>query len=337
MVTDSLDVNDDRGSMPTRRLAADAAGVAEAGALLRAGKLVAIPTETVYGLGADASDPAAVAGIYAAKERPRFNPLIAHLPDVAAARREGVLGPDALSLAQDFWPGPLTLVVPVAVGGTVCDLARAGLSSVALRVPGSALARAVLAAAGRPVAAPSANRSGRVSPTEVDHVLGDLDGRIAAILDGGSCPVGVESTIVACLDGPPVLLRPGGVPRDAIEAVLGRELALPSAPEGAAPVSPGLLASHYAPRAAVRLDATGIRPGEAALLFGPVRPDGLADAALSLNLSPAGDLAEAASHLFAHLRRLDAAGPATIAVAPIPEHGLGEAIRDRLARAAAPR
>ncbi|WP_438823089.1 L-threonylcarbamoyladenylate synthase [Methylobacterium frigidaeris] len=330
-------MNDDRGSMPTRRLAADDAGVSEAGALLRAGRLVAIPTETVYGLGADASDPAAVAGIYAAKERPRFNPLIAHLPDLAAARREGDFGPEALRLAEAFWPGPLTLVVPAADTARVCDLARAGLPSVALRVPGSALAREVLAAAGCPVAAPSANRSGRVSPTEVDHVLGDLDGRIAAVLDGGPCPVGVESTIVACLDGPPVLLRPGGVPRDAIERVLGRELALPSASDGAAPVSPGLLASHYAPRATVRLDATRIRPGEAALLFGPVAPDGFDDAAVSLNLSPSGDLAEAAAHLFAHLRRLDAAGPATIAVAPIPADGLGEAIRDRLARAAAPR
>ncbi len=323
--------------MPTRRLTADDAGIREAGALLRAGKLVAIPTETVYGLGADAGDPAAVAGIYAAKERPRFNPLIAHLPDLDAARREGVFGADALLLAEAFWPGPLTLVVPVAEGGRVCDLARAGLGSVALRVPDSVVARAVLTAAGCPVAAPSANRSGRVSPTEADHVLGDLDGRIAAVLDGGPCPVGVESTIVACLDGPPVLLRPGGVPREAIEAVLGRRLALPRAPEGAAPVSPGLLASHYAPRAAVRLDVTEIRPGEAALLFGPAAPDGLDAAAASLNLSPAGDLAEAAAHLFAFLRRLDASGAATIAVAPIPEDGLGEAIRDRLARAAAPR
>ncbi|KMO22000.1 translation factor Sua5 [Methylobacterium platani JCM 14648] len=323
--------------MPTRQLAADAAGVAEAGALLRAGGLVAIPTETVYGLGADAGNPAAVAGIYAAKERPRFNPLIAHLPDLDAARREGVFGPDALRLAQTFWPGPLTLVVPAAAGGRVCDLARAGLPSVALRVPGSALARAVLAAAGCPVAAPSANRSGRVSPTQADHVLGDLAGRIAAVLDGGPCPVGVESTIVACLDGPPVLLRPGGVAREAVEAVLGRALALPAAPAGAAPVSPGLLASHYAPRAAVRLDAAAIRPGEAVLLFGPTVPEGLGGAAASLNLSPAGDLAEAAAHLFAGLRRLDASGAATIAVVPIPDHGLGEAIRDRLARAAAPR
>jgi L-threonylcarbamoyladenylate synthase len=339
MVTDSLDVNDDRGSMPpgaTRRLAADAPGIAEAGALLREGRLVAIPTETVYGLGADAGNPAAVAGIYAAKERPRFNPLIAHLPDLAAARREGVFGEDAARLAEAFWPGPLTLVVPVAEGGRVSDLARAGLGSVALRVPGSRLARDVLAAAGCPVAAPSANRSGRVSPTDVDHVLGDLDGRIAAVLDGGPCPVGVESTIVACLDGPPVLLRPGGVSRAEIEAVLARPLAA-AGPAGAAPVSPGLLASHYAPRAAVRLGATRVLPGEAVLLFGPDAPAGLDEAALCLNLSPAGDLAEAATHLFAYLRRLDAAGPATIAVTPIPDHGLGEAILDRLARAAAPR
>ncbi|TGE02728.1 L-threonylcarbamoyladenylate synthase [Methylobacterium nonmethylotrophicum] len=320
----------------TRRLAADRAGIAEAGALLRAGKLVAIPTETVYGLGADAGNPAAVAGIYAAKERPRFNPLIAHLPDLAAAWREGQFGPDALKLAEAFWPGPLTLVVPAAEGGRVCDLARAGLPSVALRVPGSALARDILAAAGCPVAAPSANRSGRVSPTDADHVLGDLDGRISAILDGGPCPVGVESTIVACLDGRPVLLRPGGVSREAIQAVLGRPLAA-RGPAGAAPVSPGLLASHYAPRAAVRLDAVRIRPGEAALLFGPVPPEGIDEASAALNLSPGGDLAEAACHLFASLRRLDASGAATIAVAPIPGDGLGEAIRDRLVRAAAPR
>ncbi|MFH6785972.1 MULTISPECIES: L-threonylcarbamoyladenylate synthase [Methylobacterium] len=323
--------------MPTRRLTADDAGIREAGALLRAGQLVAIPTETVYGLGADAGDPAAVAGIYAAKERPRFNPLIAHLPDLDAARREGVFGAQAAILAEAFWPGPLTLVVPAAEGGRVCDLARAGLPSVALRVPGSALARAVLTAAGCPVAAPSANRSGRVSPTDADHVLGDLDGRIAAVLDGGPCPVGVESTIVACLDGPPALLRPGGVSREAIEAVLGRMLALPHAPEGTAPIAPGLLASHYAPRAAVRVDATEVGPGEAVLLFGARPPDGLDGAATSLNLSPAGDLAEAAAHLFAALRRLDASGAATIAVVPIPDEGLGEAIRDRLARAAAPR
>ncbi|WP_238313163.1 L-threonylcarbamoyladenylate synthase [Methylobacterium crusticola] len=320
----------------TLRLGPDAAGVAEAAALLRAGALVAFPTETVYGLGADAGEPAAVAGIYAAKERPRFNPLIAHLPDLAAARREGAFGPAALRLAEAFWPGPLTLVVPAAEGGRICDLARAGLPSVALRVPAGGLAHALLAATGRPVAAPSANRSGRVSPTQAAHVLGDLDGRIAAILDGGPCPVGVESTIVACLAGGPALLRPGGVAREAIEAVLGGRLAaLATAPE--APVAPGLLASHYAPRARVRLDAEAVAPGEAVLLFGAARPAGIEAAGACLDLSPAGDAVEAAANLFSHLRRLDASGAATIAVVPIPPAGLGEAIRDRLQRAAAPR
>ncbi|MDN3623372.1 L-threonylcarbamoyladenylate synthase [Methylobacterium isbiliense] len=337
MSGDSLDVND-LGSTggTTRRLGPDADGLAEAAGLLRAGRLVAFPTETVYGLGADATDPAAVAALYAAKARPRFNPLIAHLPDLDAARREGAFDAEALRLAEAFWPGPLTLVVPCAAGGRVTDLARAGLPSVALRVPAAPLARHLLMRVGRPVAAPSANRSGRVSPTAAAHVLGDLDGRIAAVLDGGTCPVGVESTIVACLDGAPRLLRPGGVPREAIEALLGRALlALPGG--GPAPRSPGLLASHYAPRAGVRLDAGEIRPGEAALLFGPVAPPGLARARAQLNLSPAGDLAEAAANLFAHLRRLDASGAATIAVAPIPRSGLGEAIADRLQRAAAPR
>ncbi|WP_043748664.1 L-threonylcarbamoyladenylate synthase [Methylobacterium nodulans] len=324
------------GSTATRRLTPDAAGLAEAARLLREGRLVAFPTETVYGLGGDATNGAAVAGIYAAKERPRFNPLIAHLPDLAAARREGAFGPEALRLAETFWPGPLTLVVPRAEDACVCDLALAGLDSVALRVPAARLARDLLRAVGRPVAAPSANRSGRVSPTNADHVLGDLDGRIAAVLDGGACPVGVESTIVACLDGDPQLLRPGGVPREAIEAVLGRPLRAPGA-AGEAPVAPGLLASHYAPRAAVRLDAAAIGEDEAALLFGEARPAGLARARFILNLSPSGDLAEAAANLFSMLRRLDASGAATIAVMPIPRHGLGEAIADRLARAAAPR
>ncbi|WP_407524843.1 L-threonylcarbamoyladenylate synthase [Methylobacterium oryzisoli] len=336
MWEDSLDVND-LGSTgaATRQLGPDADGLAAAAGLLRAGRLVAFPTETVYGLGADATDAAAVAALYAAKERPRFNPLIAHLPDRDAARREGSFDADALRLAEVFWPGPLTLVVPCAAGGRVCDLARAGLPSVALRVPAAPLARDLLARVGRPVAAPSANRSGRVSPTAAAHVLGDLDGRIAAVLDGGTCPVGVESTIVACLDGTPRLLRPGGVPREAIEAVLGRALHRPA--EGPAPLSPGLLASHYAPRAGVRLDAGEIRPGEAALLFGPDYPPGVERARARLNLSPAGDLAEAAANLFAHLRRLDASGAETIAVAPIPLTGLGEAIADRLQRAAAPR
>lgn len=320
----------------TRRLTADVAGLDEAAALLAAGRLVALPTETVYGLGADATDPAAVAGIYAAKERPSFNPLIAHLPTREAAMAQGVFDDAARKLAKEFWPGPLTLVVPVAPGGTVCDLARAGLDSVALRVPGHGLARDLLARVGRPVAAPSANRSGRVSPTSADHVLADLDGRIAAVLDGGDCPVGVESSVVACLGGPPRLLRPGGVTRAALAAVLG------FAPEsggeaGARPVGPGLLASHYAPRAAVRLDATRIEPGEAALLFGAVRPEGWGEARAIENLSEDGDPVEAAARLFSALRRLDASGAGVIAVAPVPESGLGEAINDRLRRAAAPR
>lgn len=322
----------------TQRLPADEAGIARAAALLRAGACVAFPTETVYGLGADATSAQAVAGIYAAKERPRFNPLIAHCADVEAAMREGVFDPQALVLARAFWPGPLTLVVPRAPGGSVCDLARAGLDSVALRVPAHPLARLLLAAVARPVAAPSANRSGRVSPTDAAHVAADLDGRIAAILDGGPTQVGVESTIVACLDGTPRLLRPGGVPREAIEAALGRQLEGPEpASDPHAPVAPGMLTSHYAPRALVRLEARDIRPGEAALLFAGVAPEGIGNAVARLDLSPSGDLAEAAANLFGHLRALDETGAAGIAVAPVPDIGLGEAISDRLRRAAADR
>lgn len=326
------------GSMGgTRHLAADAAGLAEAARLLREGALVAFPTETVYGLGADAARAEAVAGIYAAKSRPRFNPLIAHLPDTAAARAQGAFDAAAERLAAAFWPGPLTLVVPVGPGCTVCDLARASLDSVALRVPAAPVARALLAAVGRPVAAPSANRSGRISPTRADHVAADLDGRIAAILDGGPTDVGLESTIVACLPGAPLrLLRPGGVPREAIEAVLGTPLGT-DMHAGARPVAPGQLASHYAPRARVRLDAETIWPGEAALVFAGARPPGLDRALAVAELSGDGDLHEAAANLFAALRTLDASGAAMIAVSPIPPAGLGEAIRDRLARAAAER
>lgn len=322
------------GPRQTQRLFADEAGIAAAAELLRAGKLVALPTETVYGLAADASDDRAVASIYAAKERPSFNPLISHLPDVDAARRQGLFDAPALALAKAFWPGPLTLVVPASSSCTVCSLARAGLDSVALRVPSHPVARAVLQAADRPIAAPSANRSGRVSPTQAEHVFADLDGRIDAVLDAGPTAVGVESSIVACLGGAPRLLRPGGVPRAALEAVIGQALVIVEE-GGTAPLAPGLLASHYAPRAAVRLDAEAPRPGEAWLGFGP-EPDG-ALPALAFNLSPSGDLTEAAANLFAAMRRLDDQGPATIAVAPIPLHGLGEAINDRLRRAAAPR
>ncbi|WP_248309856.1 L-threonylcarbamoyladenylate synthase [Bosea sp. WAO] len=320
----------------TQRLQADEAGIAEAARLLRAGKLVALPTETVYGLAADATDGRAVASIYAAKERPSFNPLISHLPDMAAARREGLFDAAALALAKAFWPGPLTLIVPVSPGCTVSDLARAGLASVALRVPSHPVAHAVLAAAGRPIAAPSANRSGRVSPTLPEHVVVDLDGRIDAVLEAGPTEIGLESSIVACLGGAPKLLRPGGVPRAALEAAIGRELVVADAAQGAAPISPGLLASHYAPDAAVRLGAAAPLPGEAWLGFGP-EPEGHALPALALNLSPKGDLNEAAANLFAALRQLDEAGATTIAIAPVPMHGLGEAINNRLGRAAAPR
>jgi L-threonylcarbamoyladenylate synthase len=322
---------------PTRLLRPTQAGLAEAAAILRRGGLVAFPTETVYGLGADALDGKAVAGIYAAKGRPSFNPLIAHCPDLPAARSYGRFDVRSEALARRFWPGPLTLVVPAAAGSPVSGLVTAGLDSIGLRVPDHAVAQALLRAVGRPLAAPSANRSGRVSPTTAAHVLEDLDGRIDAVLDGGETPVGLESTIVACLDGNAVLLRPGGVPRADIESVLGEPLAESLGSAGDAPLAPGMLASHYAPSARVRLDADAIAPDESALLFGATPPAGIERARATLNLSPSGDLVEAASNLFGMLRRLDASGAATIAVAPIPGEGLGEAIRDRLSRAAAPR
>jgi L-threonylcarbamoyladenylate synthase len=325
----------DPGSRVTQRLRPDSAGLDRAAAILRAGGLVAFPTETVYGLGADAASAEAVARIYAAKERPRFNPLISHVADLAAAERQGRFDDAARRLAKAFWPGPLTLVLPAAPGCTVSDLARAGLETVALRVPAHAAARELLLRVGRPVAAPSANRSGRVSPTEAAHVLADLDGRIDAVVDGGPATVGLESTVIACLGGEPRLLRPGGVPRAEVEDVIGDRLA--DGVRESQPLAPGMLASHYAPRAKVRLDAREIRPGEAALLFAGARPAGLERAVRSLDLSESGDLAEAAANLFALLRRLDAPGAAAIAVTPIPESGLGEAINDRLSRAAAQR
>lgn len=315
----------------TRRLDASRAGIAEAADILRAGGTVAFPTETVYGLGADATDGRAVAKIYTAKGRPSFNPLIAHSADAATAMQLGLFNREARALAEAFWPGPLTLVVPAAADCPVSDLARAGLPTVGVRVPDHAIAHALLAACGRPVCAPSANRSGHVSATSPAHVLADLDGRIDAIIDGGQAAVGVESSIVACIDDTPRLLRAGGVPREKLERVLGRALATPQAAGGV--MAPGMLASHYAPRAALRLDATRIEAGEAALLFGPALP-GADQARLTINLSRSGDLAEAAANLFGALRSLDEAGAAMIAVAPIPAYGLGEAIRDRLARAA---
>jgi L-threonylcarbamoyladenylate synthase len=308
--------------------------VARAAARLGTGGLVAFPTETVYGLGALAGDPAAVARVFAAKGRPAFNPLIAHVADVAAALRLAALPPDGERLAAAFWPGPLTLVAPRRPGGDVCDLAAAGLSTVAVRVPAHPLARALLEAVGRPVAAPSANPSGRLSPTTAAHVLEGLADRIDGVIDGGPCPVGVESTILGWEDGAPALLRPGGLPVEALEAALGRVVLRPG---GGTVSAPGMLASHYAPGARLRLDAAAPLPGEAWLGFGR-DPSGMPPAP-ALNLSAAGDAVEAAANLFAHLRALDAAlgGAGVIAVAPIPARGLGAAIRDRLARAAAPR
>ena len=319
----------------TRMAKADAAAAADAARVLAAGGLVAFPTETVYGLGADATSGPAVARLYDAKGRPAFNPLIAHVADIADAERLARFDADAARLAKDFWPGPLTLVLPKAAGCPVAELAMAGLDTIAVRVPAHEVARDILAAFGRPVVAPSANRSGHVSPTCAEHVAADLAGRIDLIVDGGATPVGVESTIVACL-GEPVLLRPGGLPRAAIERSLGRSLADPApARDTAGPIAPGMLATHYAPRTRLRLNALRVAAGEALLAFGPLPAEGAERAACVLNLSARGDLVEAAANLFAHLRALDAAGTATIAVMPIPGDGLGEAINDRLERAAA--
>jgi L-threonylcarbamoyladenylate synthase len=316
----------------TRLLTASRDAIAAAARALSDGGLVAFPTETVYGLGADATNGEAVARLYAAKGRPRFNPLIAHVTDARAALALARFSDDAKLLAGVFWPGPLTLVLPKAENCPVSELATAGLDSIAVRVPDHSIARDLLKAFGKPVVAPSANQSGHVSPTLADHVRTDLDGRIDLIVDGGPASVGVESTIVSCL-GAPTLLRPGGVPRDAIERVLGRPLVIAESTSDETPLAPGMLASHYAPKSPLRLNAVDVRPGEALLAFGTGAPSG---AMRALNLSTSGDLIEAAANLFSHLRTLDAAG-ATIAVMPIPDDGLGEAINDRLARAAAPR
>jgi L-threonylcarbamoyladenylate synthase len=310
------------------RPASDPAAIAEAAAAIQAGKLVGMPTETVYGLAADATNALAVAAIFEAKGRPRFNPLIVHVPDVQSARVIAELPPAAERLAARFWPGPLTLVLKRRENAAIADLATAGLPTVAIRVPAHPAARALLMAARRPLAAPSANRSGHVSATTAAHVAADLGASVAIILDAGPATVGVESTIVG-LAGDPVLLRAGGLPRSEIERELSAPLAAPSSDTIEAP---GMLASHYAPRAALRLNATSLEPGEAQLAFGDPLP-GIAPTA---NLSPSRNLREAAANLFAALRDLDARAGA-IAVAPIPNEGLGEAINDRLRRAAAPR
>ena len=290
---------------------------------LRAGRLILLPTETVYGLGADAGDAQAVAAVFEAKGRPRFNPLISHVADAVAAERTAVMDDRARALAEAFWPGPLTLVMPVRDRDRVCDLARAGLDSVAVRVPGHAKAREILALFDRPVVAPSANRSGRPSPTTFADAVEETGFAVAAAVDGGDCAVGVESTVVSVLDGRVSLLRPGSVTREEIEAVVG-----PLSDDGQGHRSPGRLSVHYAPDAPVRINAIEAQPGEILLGFGPVQ--GVPRFALSRG----DDLREAAANLFRRFREADRERPTGIAVAPIPATGLGEAINDRLKRAA---
>lgn len=324
----------------TAELAADPAGIAAAAGLIRAGRLVAFPTETVYGLGADATNERAVAAVFAAKGRPHFNPLIVHVAEAAEAFALGLADARAERLAASLWPGPLTLVLPCRPRCPVALLARAGLETVALRVPAHPVALALIREAGVPIAAPSANRSGAVSPTTAAHVCEGLSGRIDAVLDGGACTVGVESSVLDVTGRVPVLLRPGGATVEAIEAIIG-PVALPmdqaTAEEPRTLRSPGLLLSHYAPVLPVRLDATEAAADEALLAFGPAVPA----APLVFNLSEAGDLTEAAARLFAGLRSLDAEGRARglagIAAMAVPSRGLGLAINDRLKRAAAPR
>lgn len=306
---------------------------ARALALLRAGEVVAIPTETVYGLAGDATDGGAVARIFEAKGRPRFNPLIAHVADLAMAERIGAFDPMSRKLAEVFWPGPLTLVLPLRPDARIHPLATAGLSTIALRMP-LGFGAELVGALGRPLAAPSANSSGKVSATTAAAVSADLGEKIPLIVDGGATTVGVESTIVKVENGALRLLRPGGVPAEDIEKVVGARLVRDAGP---AIEAPGMLASHYAPGAAVRLNAAEIFPGEALLAFGPSRAKGAENAVAVLNLSSTGNLREAAANLFAHLQALDRSGAAVIAVEPVPVSGLGEAINDRLSRAAAPR
>ncbi len=324
----------------TERLRDDDAGIARAAELLQSGDLVAFGTETVYGLGADATNARAVAAVFDAKGRPHFNPLICHYADTDAAFRHVEASDMARELAARFWPGPLTLVLPQRVTCPVALLAGAGLDTLAIRVPVGAAALALLRQVGRPVAAPSANRSGQVSPTTAEHVLAGLDGRIAAVLDSGPCAVGVESTVLDLAAGRPFLLRPGGVPLADIEAVIGpvgRGITPLAAEAPRTLRSPGLLVSHYAPLLPVRLGAAAAGAHEALLAFGPAP----AGAGCVFQLSETGDLVEAASRLFAGLRWLDDEGArlglAGIAAMPVPSDGLGLAINDRLQRAGAPR
>lgn len=312
---------------------ADAASVTRAAELLRAGELVAFPTETVYGLGGDATNERAVAAIFAAKGRPQFNPLISHVLGPDEARHFVAWTDTADRLAARFWPGPLTFVLPRAKGSAIALLTTAGLDTVAIRAPSHPVAQALIRAAGRPIAAPSANRSGAISPTQAEHVAQSLGDRVPLIIDGGACLVGVESTVLDLSGNRATLLRPGGATREAIEAVIGPIAVSDALPSGdSARKSPGQLASHYAPSRPVRLDATSVGPDEGLLAFGPAP---LTGAMMTLNLSPTGDLAEAAANLFAQMRALDRPGIGRIAVMPIPETGLGLAINDRLRRAAA--
>jgi L-threonylcarbamoyladenylate synthase len=311
----------------------DAASITKAAKLLQDGGLVAFPTETVYGLGGDATNEHAVAAIFEAKGRPQFNPLISHVLDATEARRFVDWTETADRLAARFWPGPLTFVLPRAKGSTIALLATAGLDTVAIRAPSHPVAQALIRAAGRPIAGPSANRSGAVSPTQAAHVAESLGNRVSLILDGGPCLVGVESTVLDLSANHPTLLRPGGATREAIEAVIGPIAVSDALPSGDVPrSSPGQLESHYAPSRPVRLGATSVGADEGLLAFGPTTPTG---AMLAYNLSPSGNLAEAAANLFAQMRALDRPGIGRIAVMPIPETGLGLAINDRLRRAAA--
>jgi len=308
---------------------ADDDAIARAARAICDGLLVVMPTETVYGLAGDATNASAVARIYAAKGRPTFNPLISHILDIEQAERHGALHPVAEDLAEAFWPGPLTLVVRRREESDISELACAGLQSVALRAPAHPVARALIAAAGTPLAAPSANRSGRLSPTHAAHAAEDIRDSVALVLDAGPSVLGLESTVIAVQDdGRATLLRPGAIARADIERITGALIAPQAALK---PASPGMLESHYAPRARLRLDVTEPANGDAYLAFGKTTAAG------ALNLSPQGDLVEAAANLFTYLRKLDATGVGAISVAPIPHCGLGEAINDRLARAAAGR